>query len=311
MISVIIPCYNQAKFLADALKGLQSQTYSDWECVIVDDGSTDASADIARTFAASDSRIKLFSKENGGTATARNMGLRNIHGDYVRFLDADDDLNKETLARQVEYMEKNGLDISATEWCYFIEKENHEIEYIKHSPMLSKVLFSFRFSLLTRWGLDFSIAQHALMYRVEFLKKNQLFFDEKIRYREDWDFLINASACHPIRVGFLHELEGAYYRKNPDGKTGSATKMSRGNFIYLQYKCSKVGLLDFLCLSYRLSCELFLLLGRVVKLRNVSILSDLSILFGHWKAIMMFVICLLFLPLAIVHVVIRSIIEYK
>ena len=311
MISIIIPCYNQAEFLPETMNCIQSQTCTDFECIIVDDGSTDNSAEIVRSYAADDPRIRLITKTNGGTATARNVGLKVASGDYVIFLDADDFLHSEALAKQLEHMTKRQLDVSLMEWSYFVERENHEIVYMKHTSIKSRIFVSLHVSMLTRWGIDFSYPPHAIMYRMEFLRSHGLAFSEKIRYREDWDFLLNVSGIRGVRVAELRDFEGAYYRQNPKGKTSSGSKMSRGNFIYLQYKCRVVGLADFLLLSYRLSSELILLLGRMVKFHDLSMLSHLCILFGHWRSVLMLLIGICFLPLAVLHVAVRSILEYR
>ena len=84
-VSIIIPCYNQAEFLLQALEALQKQTLKDFECIIVDDGSTDSSAQIADEFIKQDNRFRLIRKPNGGTATARNMGLRTATGNMYSF----------------------------------------------------------------------------------------------------------------------------------------------------------------------------------------------------------------------------------
>lgn len=311
MISIIIPCYNQAEFLPETLKYVQSQTYADFECIIVDDGSTDNSAEIVHSFMVNDPRFCLVSKQNGGTATARNVGLKAASGDYVIFLDADDFLHPEALARQLEHTTKRQLDVSLMEWSYFVERENREIVFMKHTPIKTRIFVSLHVSMLTRWGLDFTYPPHAIMYRMDFLRSLGLTFSEKIRYREDWDFLLDVSGIHGVRVAQLRDYEGAYYRQNPKGKTCSGSKMSKGNFIYLQYKCREVGFADFLLLSYRLSSEMVLLVGRMVKFRDCTMLSHLGILFRHWRSVLMLFGGICFLPLAVLHVAVRSLWEYS
>ena len=215
--------------MPDTLKCIQGQTYDDFECIIVDDGSTDNSAEIIRSYAEKDPRIRLISKMNGGTATARNVGLKAAAGDYVIFLDADDFLHPEALAKQLEHMTRRQLDVSFIEWSYFVERENHEIVYLKHTPIKSRIFVSLHVSMLTRWGIDFSYPPHAMMYRMEFLRSHGLAFSEKIRYREDWDFLLNVSGIRNVRVAELRDFEGAYYRQNPKGKTSSLLEKSCSN----------------------------------------------------------------------------------
>lgn len=95
--SVIVPIYNCDKYLRECLDSVLSQTFQDWECICVDDGSTDKSGIIAGEYADKDSRFKVIHKKNGGEGSARNAGLDNFSGDWVYFLDSDDILNKHTL----------------------------------------------------------------------------------------------------------------------------------------------------------------------------------------------------------------------
>ncbi len=88
MISVIIPCYNQAHFLYEAIESVLAQTHHDFEIIVVDDGSTDSTAEVA----AGHPDVRYVRQPNRGVATARNTGLRESEGEYLVFLDADDHL---------------------------------------------------------------------------------------------------------------------------------------------------------------------------------------------------------------------------
>ena len=90
LISIIVPVYNVEKYIAKCLDSLVNQTYLNIEILLIDDGSTDKSLSICKKYAAVDSRIKLFSKENGGVSSARNLGLLHVQGEYVVFVDSDD-----------------------------------------------------------------------------------------------------------------------------------------------------------------------------------------------------------------------------
>lgn len=98
LISVIIPCYNYAAYIHDAIDSILAQTYQSWEMLIVDDGSKDNTAAIAQRYAAQDGRISYHYQTNQGLSAARNTGLRLAKGEYVQLLDADDYLAPEKLA---------------------------------------------------------------------------------------------------------------------------------------------------------------------------------------------------------------------
>lgn len=90
LVSFVVPIYNADKHLAITLRSLQNQTFKDFECLLVDDGSTDGSAEICQRFTREDARFKYIRKLNGGVSSARNMGLDCVETDYVQFVDSDD-----------------------------------------------------------------------------------------------------------------------------------------------------------------------------------------------------------------------------
>lgn len=97
--SIVIPVYNGAAHLEQAIRNLEAQAFADWEAVIVDDGSTDGTAEIADRLAAGDARLKVFHQPNGGVSVARNRGLAEATGDWIVWLDADDAWVDGALAR--------------------------------------------------------------------------------------------------------------------------------------------------------------------------------------------------------------------
>ena len=98
LVSIIIPCYNQAKFLQETLQSVNHQTYSNWECIIINDGSPDNTEEIALEWCYKDVRFKYFKKENGGLSSARNFGILHARGDLILPLDADDKISKNYLS---------------------------------------------------------------------------------------------------------------------------------------------------------------------------------------------------------------------
>ena len=102
LVSIIVPCYNQAQYLPEALQSVLDQTYSDWECIIVNDGSPDDTDIVAKEWLIKDIRFKYIYKENGGLSSARNAGIEIAIGDFIQFLDADDILDFEKFEKSMK-----------------------------------------------------------------------------------------------------------------------------------------------------------------------------------------------------------------
>ena len=112
LVSVVMPAYNAEKYIEAAVRSVQAQTFSDWELILVDDCSTDGTADRIRALASADDRLRpVFSKENRGAAHSRNLAFSYCRGDYVALLDADDLWRPEKLARQLMLARETGADI--------------------------------------------------------------------------------------------------------------------------------------------------------------------------------------------------------
>ncbi|MUP45141.1 glycosyltransferase family 2 protein [Gramella sp. BOM4] len=110
LVSVVMPAYNSASFISEAIQSVISQTYPKWELIVVNDGSTDATSQIIEDLAAREDRIKLISNQtNQGTHYARNLAIKAASGDFIAFLDADDRWKPEKLQKQLELMTKNHL----------------------------------------------------------------------------------------------------------------------------------------------------------------------------------------------------------
>ena len=90
LISVIVPCYNQAQYLDECLQSVLNQIYTDWECIIVNDGSPDHTEEVAKKWLEKDSRFRYIYKETGGLSSARNAGIKIAKGEWIQFLDCDD-----------------------------------------------------------------------------------------------------------------------------------------------------------------------------------------------------------------------------
>lgn len=144
-ISVIIPIYNVEQFLKQCLDSIINQTYQNLEIILVNDGSTDSSAQICDNYAMKDERIKVIHKENGGLSDARNAGLRKATGDFISFVDSDDLIALDFYHTVVQIAIDNDADIVE---CGFIKFEvEEEFENSTITPEMSIEVFETEFAL--------------------------------------------------------------------------------------------------------------------------------------------------------------------
>ena len=132
LVSIIVPCYNHAHFLDEALQSVLNQTYLNWECIIVNDGSPDNTEQVAQKWCKKDNRFSYIEKKNGGLSSARNAGIKISHGEFILPLDADDILHELFLSKLVPVLEKNKslAIVSCYSKFFFFKKENivHELK---------------------------------------------------------------------------------------------------------------------------------------------------------------------------------------
>lgn len=290
-VSIITPCYNAATFIEATIHSIQQQTLRDWELLVVDDGSVDNSADIVRRMAKDDNRIKLIQKENGGTASARKLGLELARGEYIQFLDADDQIDINKLLRQTTEMDASNLDVSYTDWCYITPSgEKEDIKGMNSS--LTRIL--------TFWGIFGTLPIHCFLYRRDFLEKHHITFTTAIKEREDWDFHIQISSARP-KMKRIEGYCGAAYMKSPTGKTtcGDLGKQRAGTLRFLAFEIKQQRGYKRLLLSLRLSVELCFLFLSTIKYRIWEQLKLLTIFKQSLFTIFELVLALLLLPIAL------------
>ena len=128
LISVVIPAYNAEQFLDETLESVLSQTYENWECIIVNDGSTDKTESIAKKWCEKDARFRYFYKENSGASDTRNLGIKEARGEYIAFLDADDLYMPNFLEVCIENLVEKDVDLVAPKMLEFWDVQNEVIE---------------------------------------------------------------------------------------------------------------------------------------------------------------------------------------
>lgn len=120
-ISIVIPTYNSEDTIKETVASVQQQSFTDWELIIIDDGSLDNTIDVVKNIA--EPRIKLFVYENGGVGTARNRGITQATGEFIAFLDADDLWTCDKLASQIEALNQNHQAKVAYSWTSFVNED--------------------------------------------------------------------------------------------------------------------------------------------------------------------------------------------
>lgn len=191
LVSVIIPAYNYAHYLPFTIDSVVEQSLSDWECLIIDDGSTDNTKDVAEKYTVADRRIKYFYKANGGLSSARNYGLQMAKGKYVIFLDADDMLEKNNLKHLSDFLEnQNGNNAVFGKFVKFYDDYTPEYPWYQEYNYREGLQTDFHSRLVEKNSLP----PCAPLSPLSIIKEHNLTFDESLTSYEDWDFWLKLSS---------------------------------------------------------------------------------------------------------------------
>lgn len=216
-VSVIVPIYKVEKYLRNCLDSLLNQTYPYWEAILVDDGSPDNCGKICDEYAAKDSRFKVIHKENGGLSSARNAALPHISGEYIFFLDSDDFLHYQALAKLMKLACEFNADIVQ---CDFIRGSDaifpqYDLNETYHKFDNKSIFTSFAARIIT-W---------CKLYRRAII--SDIKFPEGLINEDDfttWKFYYNA------KVIIITAMPLYYYTINPNSIMANKTK--KPNFKY-------------------------------------------------------------------------------
>ena len=182
-VSIIIPIYNTERYLSQCLDSVLCQTFADWECILVDDGSIDRSDKICDEYVAKDSRFRVIHKENGGVSSARNLGIQESKSDYVCFLDSDDRMKKDHL--EICLKNINDADLLIFGFERFNGRTDKQIldsDEIVGSTCCHDFLYSLKENAVTS---EFFCFPWNKLYRRSLLVENKILFPEDISMRED------------------------------------------------------------------------------------------------------------------------------
>jgi glycosyltransferase involved in cell wall biosynthesis len=223
LISVIMPCYNQARFLPDAVASLQAQVYPHWECIIVNDGSSDDTAQVGARLAAVDSRVRLISQKNRGPSAARNRGLDEARGQLVHFLDGDDYILPGMYEKMTEVFQTRSDVAAVYSGFQFVTAER---AVLKSFPVLPESAHVFH-DLLERnpWPC------HAIMVRKATVDSVGR-FDEALKGPEDWDLWLRVASTGGKFIPV--NGESACYRRYPNTISKDNRRMLETGFAVIE-----------------------------------------------------------------------------
>ena len=179
-ISIILPIYNTEQYLQRCIDSILAQTFTDFELLLVNDGSTDSSGDICNEYAQKDNRIRVFHKKNGGVSSARNEGLKHITGEWVTFCDSDDWVEENWLEIFITNSQKVQLVVQSLNIIGGDFVTNHSTSFEADIYKGIRILYQ----SFMPGGLCNK------MLKSDIVRQNKIFFNEQLKFREDEEFLL-------------------------------------------------------------------------------------------------------------------------
>ena len=228
LVSIIVPVYNAAQFLGKSISSLLRQTYENIEIILVDDGSKDNSLQICKEYSQKDERIRVLAHEkNLGQEATRNDGLAILRGQWVMFLDADDEYEQFAVEQMVQFAYKNDLELAISPY-YSITNGIKKLNKAElDEGIYSRRAFANACLEKIPWGVISCVGTK--IYSTEFIKRNQIFFDKQYKFNEDGAFIIKALTLAE-RVGYCSKPFYNYLIRT----SGSAESSHRpGQYMYL------------------------------------------------------------------------------
>lgn len=203
IISVIVPVYNTAKYLQRCIKSILEQTFLDFELLLIDDGSTDSSASLCDAFATLDARVKVFHKKNGGVSSARNLGLENVSGKWVTFVDSDDWIDRCYFDKIMSANEIEDADVRVSGFKHIHNKGESIYNYC---PWNQDKVKGVRTLFITMGGT----CVWGKFFKTELIYRNNIRFPLGIRYCEDFYFCATAY-IYSTNIAYIGDCNGYNY----------------------------------------------------------------------------------------------------
>lgn len=249
-VSIIIPCYNAEKYIAETIQSVMNQTYTNWEMIIINDGSTDNSVTILNQFLKEDNRIQLINKSNSGVSDTRNKGLEIAQGDFVTFLDADDVWYITNLEKKVNFLVSIGYDVVYS-YCQLID------EYAEPIDSILKGENNLKIADFLSLKANYNTAPSGVLFRKEVLQKIGG-FDVNLSNNADQDILIQ-SLANGFKIGVIPEVLWNY-RVHATNMSKNVDLLEKDS-IYLFKKCEKQQLFHSYWFKQQCFSNLYLILA--------------------------------------------------
>ena len=207
LVSVIVPAYNTKAYIGRAIESLLSQSYRNIEILVIDDGSSDGTGEEAEKYAKIDNRIKVISKENGGVSRARNTGIEQAEGEFVAFLDSDDEMESYGLEKLVEAIVRSEADLVNCNYSRWDESGTRLEDYDLITGEIPVASMEERLDFVARELLPYRVGYEVWdkLYRAYIIKKCGITFDPGCSVGEDLAFNLkyitktSKIACIPDR----------------------------------------------------------------------------------------------------------------
>lgn len=228
-VTLIVPCYNQAQYLSETLLSIVNQTYENWECIIINDGSIDDTHQLAQNWLEKDKRFKYLQKENGGLSSARNAGLELAEGDYIQFLDSDDIIDSKKFEFSIAEIKKSQSKNKTIVISYFNFFTNNISNATNEYCTLTPELLNFK-SVLYNWDYEFSIPIHCGFFSADLFSDFR--FSTELKAKEDWLMWLHFFK-KDITIHFI-DLPLAFYRSHPESMTKDRKFMEQNTIKVLQ-----------------------------------------------------------------------------
>lgn len=224
-ISIITPNFNSATFIQETYQSICNQTYSNWEWIVVDDGSTDNSPDLIQEWAKEEPRIKFCTRTQlpKGASACRNMGIEHAQGEYLLFLDADDLLEPFCLEQRLQYMKQNpSLDFAVFKMGYFHTSIGDIPGIVNHFNNDNHQYLRDFISYHIPWQTSCPI------WKREYLIKNNIRFSEKYQRLQDPEFHAKILLLHQPAFKVLKDSEvDCYYRQSHITKNNNTVLLKK------------------------------------------------------------------------------------